>query len=84
MVGRRIAGEYILVPLVGRGADVDSIYHLNPLGAFIWERLDGLADGDAIVAAIVENYDVERKTAAADYRQYLGKLESIHAIREIP
>lgn len=84
MVGRRIAGEYLLVPLVGRGADVDSIYHLNPLGAFIWERLDGRTSGEIIVSAIVEHYDVEREAATADYRQYLGKLESIDAIRAMP
>ena len=29
IVGRRIAGEMVLVPLVSHGADLDAIYNLN-------------------------------------------------------
>ena len=46
IVGRRIAGEYVLVPLVGRGTDADFIYTLNRVAAAIWEALDGKASGD--------------------------------------
>jgi Coenzyme PQQ synthesis protein D (PqqD) len=80
MVGRRIAGEYVLVPLVGRGAEIDSIFNLNRLGAFIWERLDGATTGGRIVEAIVEHFDVERERAEADYRTFVGQLRSIDAI----
>ena len=80
MVGRRIAGEYILVPIVGRGADLDAIYTLNPLGAFIWERLDGQTPGAAIVQAITEGFEVEPDCAADDYRSFLSQLVSIRAV----
>jgi hypothetical protein len=80
MVGRRIAGEYILVPIVGRGADLDSIYTLNPLGAFIWERLDGQTPGTAIIQAITEAFEVESSRAADDYRSFLSQLVSIRAV----
>lgn len=82
MVGRKIAGEYILVPIVGRGADVDAIFNLNGVGAFIWERLDGKADGDVIVQALVERYDVDGARAAEDYRDFIGKLQSIQAVMD--
>ena len=49
-MGRRIAGEYVLVPLVSHGADLDAIYNLNAVGAFIWDRLDGRTPGTKIVS----------------------------------
>jgi hypothetical protein len=80
MVGRKIAGEYILVPIVGRGADVDAIFNLNGVGAFIWERLDGKAAGDVIVRALVERYEVDDAQAANDYRDFMSKLQTIQAV----
>jgi len=80
MVGRQVAGEYILVPLVGRGADLDSIFNLNRIGAFVWERLDGRTPGSAIVDAMVHRFAVDRETAEADYAQFVGQLQTIGAI----
>ncbi len=82
MVGRKVAGEYILVPIVGRGADVDAIFNLNGVGAFIWERLDGKTGGAEIVHALAERYDVDEARAGDDYCDFIGKLQSIHAVME--
>jgi hypothetical protein len=81
MVGRRIADEYILVPIVGRGAEVDAIYNLNRVGAFIWEHLDGRSDGDTVVQALVARFAVERERAVGDYRDFIAKLMSVNAVR---
>lgn len=83
MVGRQVAGEYILVPLVGRGADLDSIYNLNRVGAFIWEQLDGQATGAAIIDALVGHFDVEAATARRDYARFVEELSSIGAITKV-
>jgi hypothetical protein len=80
MVGRRIAGEYVLVPLVGRGADIDSIFNLNRVGAFIWERLDGQTGGLAVVEALMEHFTVDRETAEGDYLRFVEQLKSIGAV----
>lgn len=81
MVGRRIAGEYILVPIVGRGADVEAIYNLNEMGAFIWERFDGRTTGETIIRSIVDRYDVTVEDARRDYRQFVKQLQSIQALK---
>ncbi len=81
MVGRRIGDEYVLVPIVGRGADVDSLFTLSPVAAFIWERLDGTQTGDAILDAILECFDVPRERAEQDYLAFLTQLLSIRAVR---
>jgi hypothetical protein len=82
IVARRVAGEFILVPLVGRGADLDSIFHLNAVGAFVWERLDGRRSGTEIVASMVERFEVDAATAAEDYRRFIEELRSIGAVAE--
>jgi hypothetical protein len=84
MVGRRVADEFILVPLVGRGADVDSILNLNRVGAFIWETIDGRRDGAEVVAALVERFEVERDRAVFDYLDFVEKLLSLHALHVVP
>ena len=81
MVGRRIAEEYVLVPIVGRGPELEAIFNLNRVGAFIWERLDGRASGDEIVGDLVERFDVERARAVDDYRAFMAQLLSIQAVR---
>jgi hypothetical protein len=80
MVGRRIAGEYVLVPIVGRGAEVDSIFTLNRVGAFIWEHLDGKTTGDQVIHALLRAFDVDAGRARQDYCDFVRKLTSIRAI----
>jgi hypothetical protein len=80
IVGRRIAGEYVLVPLVTHGADLDAIYNLNAVGAFIWERLDGRTPGTEIVTALTETFAVEPGRAEADYLDFLARLRELGAI----
>ena len=83
IVGRRIAEEYVLVPLAGRGADLDSILSLNRTGAFIWEQLDGRRDGSGVVEALLARFDTDRESATRDYREFLAKLESVNAIAAV-
>ena len=83
IVGRRIAGEYVLVPLVTHGADLDAIYNLNAVGAFIWERLDGRTAGARIVAALLESFAVEPVQAEADYLDFVGRLQALGAVEAV-
>jgi hypothetical protein len=83
IVGRRLAEEYILVPIVSRGADVDSIFNLNRMGALIWEKLDGRTSGEAVVEAIVERFEVDASRAADDYAEFIEKLVAIEAVHRV-
>jgi hypothetical protein len=80
MVGRRIAQEYVLVPILGRGADADGIFNLNRLGAFVWEEMDGRRDGRAIVERITETFEVDAARASRDYLGFVSQLLSIEAV----
>jgi hypothetical protein len=81
IVSRRVAGECILVPLASRGADIDSIFDLNTIGAFIWERLDGDRSGTEIVRLLTEAFEVEAAQASEDYLAFLEQLMAIGVVR---
>lgn len=80
MVGRRIGDEYVLVPLAGRGADLDSILNLNRVAAFVWEQLDGQRNGSQVVEAVIARFDVERARAERDYAELIDTLVELDAI----
>ena len=80
MVGRRIGDEYVLVPLAGRGADLDSILNLNRVAAFVWEQLDGERSGSDVVEAVLERFDVERARAEQDYLELIDALVEVDAV----
>ncbi len=80
VVGRKIAGECLLVPLARQGANLDAIYELNSVAAFVWERIDGHTPGGAIVAALTRHFDVQAERASTDYLELAEGLSSIGAV----
>ena len=74
-VSRTIAGETILVPVRGRVGDLDSIFNLNETASFIWNRIDGQATFDEIVAQVCSEFDVSTEAAEADARQFIAALQ---------
>jgi hypothetical protein len=80
IVARRIGDDVVLVPLAGRGADIDSIYSLNRVAAFVWEALAPGKSGDAVVDALVARFEVDRERAAADYLELVDTLRDVGAV----
>jgi hypothetical protein len=80
MVRRTIGGECVLVPLSERGADLDSIFNLNRVAAFVWEQLDGTRTAADVVDAVVARFEVDRRRAEADTLELLDTLLEIRAI----
>lgn len=82
-VFRRIEGETILVPIRGNVEDLDCIYSLNPVGALVWERLDGCADLKAIRGNITAEYDVGKRKAEADLLEFIRDMKAIGAVTAV-
>jgi hypothetical protein len=83
MVGRKIAEEFILVPIMQDARDSQCIYTLNDVGARIWELLDGNGVTiDDIVSAITQQYEVEAPQAEADVVEFLEQMKEIGAVVE--
>lgn len=80
MVSRMVSGEHILVPLASRGADIDSIFNLNPTGTFIWERIDGVKTVAEIAALVAAEFLVSAAQAATDCEEFFAQLREVQAI----
>jgi Coenzyme PQQ synthesis protein D (PqqD) len=79
-IGRKVGDAYVIVPVEGQGADLDTVLNLNRVAAFVWEQLDGEKTGVSVVDAVVSRFDVDRERAAADYLELLGTLLDAGAI----
>lgn len=69
VVARAVADEMILLDL-----ETGVYFTLNSVGAFIWRAIESGSDGEAVIDAIVNHYEVEPDVATADYDEYVGAL----------
>ncbi len=77
LIKREIAGESFLIPLGKTVYDSRGMFVLTELGAFLWELLPQAQDEDALVRAVLEQYDVAEQTARKDISEFLGKLRDM-------
>ena len=80
IVSRKIADEFILVPIKQNVGDLESISTLNEVAARIWELIDGKKKVREIKDKIVEEFEVTPQQAEKDLIEYLKQLEKISAI----
>lgn len=78
---RKIVDESVLVPIHQDVANMDAIFTLNGVGAFIWERLKMPATREELQAALLTEYDVDPKTLMTDLEKFLGDMTAINALR---
>lgn len=80
LLKREIAGETILVPLGKSVYDSHGLFALNELGSFLWDLLPQAENVDALVAAVLDEYDVDEATARQDIGEFLDKLRAMQII----
>ena len=80
MLLREIAGEALLVPVGALALRVHGIINLSESGKFIWEKLREECTEQELVNAILLEYDIDQKTAEADVKEFIGKLDNIGII----
>lgn len=80
LVTRQIAGDTFLVPLGKTVYDANGLFFLTEVGAFIWERLPQAETEDDILAAVLNEYEVDEATARQDIQAFLEKLRSMEII----
>jgi hypothetical protein len=79
-VYRRIGDETVLVPIRESTGDMDAIYNLNEVGAFIWDHLDGSNSLEDVKRGILDEFDVPPEQAEADLLGFIKDLASINAL----
>ncbi len=81
IVSRKIADEFILVPIRQNVGDLESISTLNEVAARIWELIDGKKKVREIKDVILGEYEVTPEKLETDIIKYTKELEKIGAIQ---
>ena len=74
VITRDIVGETILVPVRGKLADMQRIFTLNDVGAYIWANLDGERSLAQICDDLQMDFDVQREQAERDLSDFISEL----------
>ena len=73
-IKRNIAGEIVLVPAGQTAEDFNGMITLTESGDFIWEHLEEARNFNHLVELILEEYDIDKVTAAQDASAFLMQL----------
>lgn len=83
IVSRKIADEYILVPIRQNVGDTDSIYTLNKVGARVWELINGETSIGEIKGIIVDEFEVDQKVAEKDLIEFFKELVDMGWVNKV-
>ena len=70
---RTVAGKTVVLP-TGDELDLNMMITLNETGAFLWERLNEETSEDALVQALLGEYDVDEQTARGAVTAFVKQL----------
>ena len=81
---RAIGGQTLVVPIRHGVGDLESIYTLNPVAAFLWDALKAGATEAQLVDAVTAEYEVTRDQAARDVSEFLAWLLDERLVELVP
>ena len=73
---RKIANQYMAVPVGSRAKELHGMIGLNETGAFIWERLEKNQSMENIAREICEEYEVTLQDAIYAVERFCDKLRN--------
>lgn len=75
---RKIGPQYMAVPFGTMATQVKGMISLTESGYLLWQAIDGGADTkEALVAALLAEYDVEEEEASADVEDFIRFLGDV-------
>lgn len=77
---RKVADTYVVVPIGAAVAEFNGMINLNSVGAFLWSNLEKEITFDALLEAMMNEYDVDRATAEADLKKFIINLEEANLL----
>jgi len=80
---RKIVDESVLIPIHQDIANMDSIFTLNSVGAFIWEKLEQPLTQAILQEVILDEYNADPEVLLADLDTFMNQMKTIGAISEI-
>jgi len=80
---RKIVDETVLIPMHHDVVDMEAIYALNPVGAFIWQSLDQPLSQQTLHDLMLAEYDADPDVLTADLERFLLEMTAIGALRKV-
>lgn len=74
-VMREIAGESILVPVGAQTNITDGVITLNPVAAVIWRALNEQLEYEAVLEAVMDEFEIEGQQAREDFDEFLTQMQ---------
>ena len=78
---RQVAGTWVVLPLGAETVNFSGMLQLNESGAMLWRVLEAGGNQEALVDALLGEYDVTREQAEADVQEFLAKLDQAGCIQ---
>ena len=79
---RQVGGNHVIVPVGAQSVDFRCIITLNELGAFLWQKLSVDCTVEALVEALLAEYDVTADIATADVERFVASLREKNLLDE--
>lgn len=73
-VVRKIAKQFMAIPVGARTQEIHGMVGLNETGAFLWEALKTPKTEEELVDALLAEYEVEREQAAEAVKRFVDML----------
>ena len=79
---RNIAGDIVIVPVGETALSYNGMITTTPTGAAIWQALETGGDRETLIQTLLDRFEVDYETAAADTDEFLEKLRSLKMLDE--
>ena len=71
LLKKSIGTEKVLVPLTDNVADMNKVFNLNELGAFVFDAIDGQKSLADVLGALLNEYEVSQEVAEKDMEHFI-------------
>lgn len=81
-VMRNILDEWIIVPIGARATNDTYIMSVNESGHMLWELLEEGSTREALLAKMLEEYEIDAETAGKDIDEFLALMKEKEILDE--
>ena len=79
---RQIMDEYVVIPAGKSAIAVSGMFITNDVGATLWEGLKTDTTAEALVARLLEEFDIDSATAKQDVGEFIARLRELELLEE--
>lgn len=77
---QEVAGKFVVVPVGTAAADFPGMITLNETGVVLWNLLEQEQTEDALVKALMEEYEAPEEQIREDIRRFTQRLIQVGAV----